>query len=237
MDDFVSAREKMVDSQVRTEDVTDYGILAAMGEIPRERFVPSHLRPFAYIDEDLLLNQPAPGVPPRYLMRPAPFARLVQLAEIDASESVLDIGCATGYSTAVLARLAASVVAVESDDAFAVAARSALLDLGVTNARVVVGPLEAGDPPSQPYDVIILGGAVEIVPDLLFAQLGDERPVGSRCRLRPRRAGGALHQDRRRHRQAARLRCLYSPAARLPQAEGLCFLGASLDRLLLHLRR
>lgn len=173
MDDFASAREKMVDSQIRTEDVTEYRVLAAMGDIPRERFVPPHLRPFAYIDDDLLLNQPAPGVPPRHLMRPAPFARLLQLAGIEPTEAVLDIGCATGYSTAVLSRLAASVIGLESDEALAAIARGALADLGASNARVVVGPLEAGYPPSAPYDVIVLGGAVEVVPDLLFAQLGE----------------------------------------------------------------
>jgi protein-L-isoaspartate(D-aspartate) O-methyltransferase len=171
MEDYAAARTKMVDSQLRTTDVTDYAVLAAMGEIPRERFVPARMRPLAYIDEDILVKDGAAGVPARYLMEPAPFARLVQLAEISPSDIVLDIGCATGYSTAVLARLANSVVAVEVDAGLAAIASSTLVDLGIANAAVVTGPLEAGYASEGPYDVIFVGGAVEIVPDGLFMQL------------------------------------------------------------------
>jgi len=171
MEDYAAARTKMVDSQLRTTDVTDYAVLAAMGEIPRERFVPARMRPLAYIDEDILVKDGAAGVPARYLMEPAPFARLVQLAEISPSDIVLDIGCATGYSTAVLARLANSVVAVEVDAGLAAIASSTLVDLGIANAAVVTGPLEEGYASEGPYDVIFVGGAVEIVPDGLFMQL------------------------------------------------------------------
>jgi protein-L-isoaspartate(D-aspartate) O-methyltransferase len=171
MEDYAAARTKMVDSQLRTTDVTDYAVLAAMGEIPRERFVPARMRPLAYIDEDILVKDGAAGVPARYLMEPAPFARLVQLAEISPSDIVLDIGCATGYSTAVLARLANSVVAVEIDAELAALAGSTLVDLGIANAAVVTGPLEEGYPSEGPYDVIFVGGAAEVVPDGLFAQL------------------------------------------------------------------
>jgi protein-L-isoaspartate(D-aspartate) O-methyltransferase len=171
MEDYAAARTKMVDSQLRTTDVTDYAVLAAMGEIPRERFVPARMRPLAYIDEDIPVKDGAAGIPARYLMEPAPFARLVQLAEIAPSDIVLDIGCATGYSTAVLARLANSVVAVEIDAELAALAGSTLVDLGIANAAVVTGPLEEGYPSEGPYDVIFVGGAVEIVPDGLFAQL------------------------------------------------------------------
>ena len=171
MEDYAAARTKMVDSQLRTTDVTDYAVLAAMGEIPRERFVPARMRPLAYIDEDIPVKDGAAGIPARYLMEPAPFARLVQLAEIAPSDIVLDIGCATGYSTAVLARLANSVVAVEVDAELAALAGSTLVDLGIANAAVVTGRLEEGYPSEGPYDVIFVGGAVEVVPDGLFGQL------------------------------------------------------------------
>ena len=171
MEDYAAARTKMVDSQLRTTDVTDYAVLAAVGEIPRERFVPARMRPLAYIDEDIPVKDGAAGIPARYLMEPAPFARLVQLAEIAPSDIVLDIGCATGYSTAVLARLANSVVAVEIDAELAALAGSTLVDLGIANAAVVTGPLEEGYPSEGPYDVIFVGGAAEVVPDGLFGQL------------------------------------------------------------------
>ena len=173
MEDFATARAKMVDSQLRTEDVTDYAILAAMGEIPRERFVPARMRPLAYIDEDILVKDAAGATPARYLMEPAPFARLLQLATIMPSDIVLDIGCATGYSTAVLARLADSVVAVEEDPELAAQAGETLVDLGIANAAVVAGPIAEGYSSEGPYDVIFLGGAVEYVPESLFDQLKD----------------------------------------------------------------
>jgi protein-L-isoaspartate(D-aspartate) O-methyltransferase len=171
MEDFTVAREKMVDSQLRTEDVTDYAILTAMGEIPRERFVPARMRPLAYIDEDIRVKDASGATPARCLMEPAPFARLLQLAEIMPSDIVLDIGCATGYSTAVLARMANSVVAVEEDAELAAMASETLVDLGVANAAVVTGAMVEGYPSEGPYDVIFLGGAVEYVPDALFDQL------------------------------------------------------------------
>jgi protein-L-isoaspartate(D-aspartate) O-methyltransferase len=171
MEDYAAARTKMVDSQLRTTDVTDYAVLAAMGEIPRERFVPARMRPLAYIDEDIAVKDGAAGTAARYLMEPAPFARLVQLAEIGPSDIVLDVGCATGYSTAVLARLTYSVVAVEVDAELAALASSTLVDLGIANAAVVTGPLREGYASEGPYDAIFVGGAVEVVPEGLFAQL------------------------------------------------------------------
>lgn len=171
MENYDAARVKMVDSQLRTEGVTDYGVLAAMGEIPRERFVPPRMRSLAYIDEDLQVQDPEGNMPARYLMEPAPFGRLVQAAEIVSSDIVLDIGCATGYSTAVLARLADSVVAVEVDAELAALASENLVDLGIANAAVVTGPLADGYPSEGPYDAVFLGGAVEHVPGALLSQL------------------------------------------------------------------
>ena len=189
MTDFASARTAMVNSQVRTEDVTDNELLAAMGEIPRELFVPDRLKPFAYIDSDLAISD---DLPPRYLMAPAPFAKLVQLAELDGTPLVLDIGCGTGYSTAVLARLAHSVVAVESDPVLASLATRSLAALGISNAEVVTGSLEVGYPSAGPYDAIVLEGAVGFVPESLApAQAG--RNARRRGRLWSRGAGDGLH--------------------------------------------
>jgi protein-L-isoaspartate(D-aspartate) O-methyltransferase len=168
MDDFSTARRKMVDSQLRTEAVTDYDILAAMGRLPRELFVPEHQRAIAYVDSDILIKS---GPTPRYLMEPAPFARLLQLSEIDKSDLVLDIACGSGYSAAVLASLGNFVVALESDAELAAAAKANLASLAIDNAKVVTGPLDAGYPAEGPYDVIFLDGAVEVLPPALFEQL------------------------------------------------------------------
>ena len=173
MTDLARAREKMVDSQLRTEGVNDFDVLAAMGAVPRERFVPADLKPLAYIDEDLLLKPAAGGAPARFLMEPAPFGRLVELAELGTTEKVLIIGCGAGYSVAVVARLAATVIGLESDSELAAQAAATLRSLGVDNATVVTGSLEAGYPSAAAYDVILIEGAVELVPDRLFAQLGE----------------------------------------------------------------
>jgi protein-L-isoaspartate(D-aspartate) O-methyltransferase len=171
MDDFALARLKMVDSQLRTEAVTDYDILAVMGRVPREVFVPEGQRALAYIDADIPVASSVGQV--RYLMEAAPLARLLQLAEIDKDNRVLDVGCGSGYSAAVIAGLAASVVAVESDAALAAEARSNLATLGVTNAKVVSGALESGVRGDAPYDVIFIDGSVELVPTALLDQLAD----------------------------------------------------------------
>ncbi|MEO8669354.1 MAG: protein-L-isoaspartate O-methyltransferase [Bauldia sp.] len=173
MSDYADARVRMVDSQLRTEDVTDYGILAAMGDVPRELFVPDRLKPLAYIDEDLLIKAAVDGAPARYLMEPAPFARLLQAAGIASTDAVLDVGCGTGYTAAVLARLADRVVALDSDESLAAEAVRLLRDLGAANVGVEEGPLEAGDTNGAPYDVIVLEGSVEVVPEALFAQLAE----------------------------------------------------------------
>ncbi len=171
MVDFAKARTTMVDCQVRTVDVTDYDVLDAFSAVPREAFVPDALKPLAYIDEDLLVS--AAGAPARYMMEPGPLARLVQLADILPGEAVLDLGPATGYSSAILARLAARVTAVEPDAALAEAARATLTSLGVDNVTVVTGPLAAGHAASAPYDVIIIEGAVEFIPEALDKQLAE----------------------------------------------------------------
>lgn len=172
MDNFLQARANMVESQVHTNDVTDHRLLAALHAIPREKFVPSQLRAIAYIDEDLPLDG-IEGVSNRYLMEPMPFARLVQLADIQPDDLVLDIGCATGYSAAVLARLASSVVALEQNEHLANLANENLPLVDAGNAAVVTGDLAAGYPSEGPYDVIIVNGAVDDIPQTLCNQLKD----------------------------------------------------------------
>lgn len=168
--DFSEKREKMVDGQLRTTDVTSAAVLAAMLTVPREAFVPAARHNLAYIDEDILLSG-GRGKGARYLMQPSPFAKLVQLAEIQPDDTVLDVGAATGYSAAVLSRLAKSVVALENDKSLADHAESALSEQGCDNVSLVRGPLAAGYSAGAPYDVIFLDGCVEKIPDGLVDQL------------------------------------------------------------------
>ena len=169
--DFESLRVKMVDGQIRTADVTNIPLLSAMLSVPREAFVSTKRRPLAYIDEDIEVAPAAGGQPARYVMEPAPFARLVQLADVQSGDFVLDIGAATGYSSAVLSNLASSVIALESDPVLAASADSTLSSLGHDNVAVVTGPLQEGYASEAPYDVIFLGGSVEQIPESLFQQL------------------------------------------------------------------
>lgn len=167
MTDFAAARANMVECQVRPNKVTDSRLLAAMAAVPRERFVPEGLAGHAYVDDDIAV---APG---RYLMEPMVLARLLQAAAIEDGDVVLDIGCATGYSTAILARLAATVVALESDEALAETAIELLTGLDADNSAVVGGEHAAGYAAQAPYDVIVLEGAVEQVPEALGEQLAE----------------------------------------------------------------
>lgn len=169
--DFSEQRAKMVDGQVRTTDVTDAALLAAMLSVPREAFVGDGNRELAYIDDDIQIAAAAEGRKARYLMEPSPFAKLVQLAAVTPDDFVLDIGTGTGYSAAVLSRLASSVVALESDASLAEAAAATLSELGHDNVAVVQGTLTAGYAAEAPYDVILLGGAVDTIPEALFDQL------------------------------------------------------------------
>lgn len=165
--DYAAARHNMVENQIRTNRVTDPRIVATMDALPRELFVPKQLRGIAYVDEDLDLGNG------RYLMEPLVLARLLQAAELRPEDVVLDVGCGTGYSTAVLARVASTVVALESDSDLAEAAASLLAELGMDNAVVVTGPLADGYPAQSPYDVIVLGGAVAEIPTALCDQLAE----------------------------------------------------------------
>ena len=167
MVDFERARLTMVDNQLRTSNVTDRRLLAAMGRIERENFVPASRRALAYIDEAHDLGHG------RAIPAPAPFAKLVQLADVRATDAVLDLGAGLGYSTAVLAQLAHEVVGVESDATLADAARKALNAAGIGNAEIVVSNFEDADPHARGFDVIMLEGTVDAVPHGLFRLLRD----------------------------------------------------------------
>lgn len=164
-ENFGEMRRAMVDCQIRTTDVTDLRLLDALLSVPREEFVPAARKALAYIDEDAAVGGG------RFVMEPSPFAKLAQLADIKPGDLVLDVGCATGYSSAVFSLLAGAVIALESDEDLAAKATETLLDNGYDSVAVVSGPLEEGLASEGPYDVIFVGGSVDFVPDALLDQL------------------------------------------------------------------
>ena len=170
--DYTVARENMIESQVRPNGITDRRLIDAMAAVPREQFVPAHLKPLAYMDEDIALVA-GEGNSRRYLLEPMAYARMVQAAQISAGDLVLDIGAGSGYSAAVLSHLAQMVVAVESDAGLAKAANENLLRLEVSNVALVEAPLKAGYASEGPYNAIIINGRVEEVPEMLLDQLAD----------------------------------------------------------------
>lgn len=171
MVDAAMQRKNMVESQVRPSDVTDRRIPRAMLSVPREQFVPPHLKSLAYIDNELVLT--SGREPTRALMAPRTFAKLLQLADLAETDLVLDVGCATGYSAAVIASIAQTVVALECDAGLAAAAARTLASLHCDNVVVVTGDLPQGYPKEGPYDAIIIEGAVASMPQALLEQLKD----------------------------------------------------------------
>ncbi len=171
MADFAAARRAMVDGQVRTSDVTDPGVISAMLEIPREVFVPKARAALAYLDRDVVIADATATDKARYLVKPVVLARLIQAAGPGPQDRVLVIGAGTGYAAAVLSRLAGEVIALEENESLFRQAKSALASLGRPNVTVIQGPLADGAPASAPYDVILIDGGVETVPDRLCGQL------------------------------------------------------------------
>jgi protein-L-isoaspartate(D-aspartate) O-methyltransferase len=160
MSGFSSARQKMVDGQVRPSDVTDIRIIDAMLAVPRETFVPENKRALAYLDLDLDVGEG--GTAGAFLIKPAVLAKMLQAAEIKETDRVLVVGCATGYAAAVIAKFA-----------------------GQVHNMAATG----GDPANAPFDVIVLNGATEIVPEQLYRQLRDGgRLVGVFAMSQPQRA-------------------------------------------------
>jgi protein-L-isoaspartate(D-aspartate) O-methyltransferase len=171
MIEFARERLTMVESQLRPNEVTDSRLLAAMRALPRERFVPPRLAALAYMDETIEVFPAVDGAPARYLLAPMVLARLVQLASVEPTDRVLDIGCATGYSTAVLASLGRFVVGLEPEPELASAARKALGALGISNVEIVEDSLARGCAERGRYDVIVMNGSVPEVREILLDQL------------------------------------------------------------------
>jgi protein-L-isoaspartate(D-aspartate) O-methyltransferase len=171
--DFVQARNRMVDGQVRTADVNDLRILAALLELPRERFVPAAQAELAYGDFEILLTPASANGSARRLMRPRNLAKLIQSADLQPDDIVLVVGCATGYGAAIVARLANQVVALEEESGLAALTSEACRACGLRNVAVASGPLKDGWPARAPYDVIMVEGAIEVLPRPLCDQLAD----------------------------------------------------------------
>jgi protein-L-isoaspartate(D-aspartate) O-methyltransferase len=192
MSGFSTARQKMVDGQVRTSDVTDSRIIDAMFAVPREAFVPEYRRALAYLDLDLDVSEA--GSARRFLIKPVVTAKMLQAAEIAETDNVLVVGCATGYAAAVLAQLGCRVTATESDPALAAKAQEILAGLGLSNVTVRVAAAAEGDVTGAPFDVIVLNGATEITPVQLYRQLKEGgRLVGVFATTQPPRATIVTH--------------------------------------------
>lgn len=165
--EYSAARLNMVEGQIRPNKVTDQRVVDAFLAVPRDQFVPEGLRGVAYVDKSI------PVTKSRYLLEPMVLARLLNDAKIESTDIVLDVGTGTGYSAAVIGRLAATVVALESDSELAAFANQAMQTQGVDNAAVMHGPLNAGWAKQAPYNVIIVQGAVAAVPPALLDQLAE----------------------------------------------------------------
>ncbi|MGB0697715.1 MAG: protein-L-isoaspartate O-methyltransferase family protein [Rhodospirillaceae bacterium] len=166
--DYALARANMVANQIQTNRVTDPLVIEAMGAVPREPFLATGYKGVAYVDEDLPLTEG------RWLLEPVSMGRMLQTAAIKEGDLVLDVGCATGYSTAVLSRMAGTVVAVESNEELVAKATESLVELGTDNAVVIPGSLREGYAKQAPYDVIIIAcGSIPSVPTELRDQLAD----------------------------------------------------------------
>lgn len=165
--EYSAARLNMVEGQIRPNKVTDQRVVDAFLAVPRDQFVPAGLRGVAYVDKSIAIGKG------RFLLEPMVLARLLNDARIDSADIVLDVGAGTGYSAAVIGRLAATVVALESDSELAAQANQAMQNHGVDNAAVMHGPLNAGWPKQGPYNVIVVQGALAAVPQALLDQLAE----------------------------------------------------------------
>jgi protein-L-isoaspartate(D-aspartate) O-methyltransferase len=167
MTDFALARRNMIDGQLRPNRVTNAPLLAVIGELPRERFLPDAMRSVAYADDDVPLGDG------RYLMEPMVLARLIQALQPRPEDRALVVASGRGYGAALLARLVHSVVAVESAPLLLAAAEQTAKELSITGINRTAGKLEQGAAASAPYDVILIEGAVQIVPQAIFDQLAE----------------------------------------------------------------
>ena len=167
MQDYAILRRTMVDTQIRPSDVTKFPIIDAMLKVRREAFVPDDKRPAAYVDELIDLGEG------RFVLDPRSFAKMLDALDVQPTDMVLDIGCGLGYSSAILAQMAGTVIAIEENESFVETAQATLVEQGCLNVVVNAAPLVAGDASSAPYDVILIQGGVEDVPQTLLDQLAD----------------------------------------------------------------
>lgn len=170
MGDYAVAREQMVDCQIRPNDVTDYDIIDAFLDVPREMFVPQSMRAISYSDKDIEIGGALNG-PRRCLMQVTPFARLLQSVKINDNEVVLSVGSGSGYGAAIISYLAESVVGLEVDESFVEQATDALSKLDIDNVAIIQGEHANGYSKEAPFDVIVIEGAVPDVPEGLLKQL------------------------------------------------------------------
>jgi protein-L-isoaspartate(D-aspartate) O-methyltransferase len=168
MTDFAARRLMMVDTQVRPSDVTKFPVIDAMLTVPRETFVPASRREAAYAGDNVDIG------PNRVVLEPRTLAKMLDALNVQGDELVLDVGCGLGYSSAVASRMAQAVVALEEDEAMASEAQALLLDAGADNVITHTGPLAEGAAEHGPFDVIIVQGGVEQLPDALTDQLKDD---------------------------------------------------------------
>lgn len=173
MTNFSAARTAMVDCQVRPSDVTRYPIIAALQDVPRELYVPTALKEVSYSGDQIELGNG------RVLLDPRSFAKMLDALAVSPRDLVLDIGSGLGYSAAVLANMAEAVVAVEEIEDMATEAQDVLSTQSAHNVVVKAGPLVEGAPEHGPYDVIILEGGVETIPEAISAQLKDGGRIGA----------------------------------------------------------
>lgn len=173
MTDFALARRNMIDGQLRPNRVNNAQLLAAIADLPRERFLPPGLRSVAYADDDVPLGNG------RCLMEPMVLARLLQTLQVQSDDKALVVASGAGYGTALLARLVKSVVAVEADARLASSAEQTIRELGIANVRHVTGKMEEGYAAEAPYDVILIEGAVQHVPPAIVGQLAEGGRLGT----------------------------------------------------------
>lgn len=166
MTDFATRRRVMVDTQVRPSDVTKFPIIDAMLRIPRELFVPDSEAEAAYAGRNLHMSKD------RVVLEPRTLAKMLDALGLDQDDLVLDIGAGLGYSSAVIARIAEAVVAVEEDEGFASEAQ-VLLGEHADNVLLHTGPLVDGAAAHGPYDAIVVEGGVAVLPDSITDQLKD----------------------------------------------------------------
>jgi protein-L-isoaspartate(D-aspartate) O-methyltransferase len=174
--DTAAQRRNMVDTQLRTYDVTSHRLLDAMESVPREVFAPDHMKSLAYTDQEIVVSAGEGTVRP--LLQPMVLGRLLQALEVKAGETALDCAGGSGYGAALLASLGAAVSALEDSESMAALMRDRLAAAGVINVEVLAGDLATGDPARGSFDVILVHGAAETAPDGLLARLSDGGRLG-----------------------------------------------------------